>query len=189
MSDTETAATNTPPRLAVRYKEAIAPALVEQFKYPNAMMVPRLRKVVINMGIGKAVEDKKRLEAGVADLTTIAGQKPIITKARRSLAGFKLREGNPIGCSVTLRGDRMWEFVDRLIAVAIPRIRDFRGLSLKFDGRGNYTMGLSEQSVFPEIQLDKVAYVQGMNITFVTSADTDEEGLFFLQQVGLPFKK
>ena len=115
MSENETAATKTPPRLAVRYKDAIAPALVEQFKYPNTMMVPRLRKVVINMGIGKAVEDKKRLEAGVADLTTIAGQKPVITKARRSLAGFKLREGNPIGCSVTLRGDRMWEFVDRLI--------------------------------------------------------------------------
>lgn len=189
MSDTETATQKTPPRLATRYKEAITASLVEKFNYPNPMMIPRLRKVVINMGIGKAVEDKKRLEAGVADLTTIAGQKPVITKARRSLAGFKLREGNPIGCSVTLRGDHMWEFVDRLISVAIPRIRDFRGLPIKFDGRGNYTMGLSEQSVFPEIQLDKVQYVQGMNITFVTSAQTDEEGFFFLQQVGLPFKK
>lgn len=189
MSETETAPPKTPPRLAVRYKDEISPALVDHFKYPNSMMIPRLNKVVINMGIGRAVEDKKRLEAGVADLTTIAGQKPVVTRARRSLAGFKLREGNPIGCSVTLRGERMWEFVDRLISVAIPRIRDFRGLPLKFDGRGNYTMGLSEQSVFPEIQLDKVAYVQGMNITFVTSAETDEEGLFFLQQVGLPFKK
>jgi large subunit ribosomal protein L5 len=153
------------------------------------MMIPALRKVVLNMGIGRAVENKKRLEEGVKDLSMIAGQKPVITKARQSLANFKLREGNPIGCSVTLRGARMWEFVDRLISVAIPRIRDFRGLPVKLDGQGNYTMGLSEQSVFPEIQLDKIEFVQGMNITFVTTADTDEEGFYFLQQLGLPFKK
>lgn len=189
MSDTETTATKTPPRLSVSYKEKIAPALKEHFKYANPMMIPTLRKVTINMGIGRAVENKKRLQEGVKDLSTIAGQKPVITKARRSLAGFKLREGNPIGCSVTLRGERMWEFIDRLISVAIPRIRDFRGLPAKLDGRGNYTMGLSEQSVFPEIQLDKIEFVQGMNITFVTTANTDEEGLYFLQQVGLPFKK
>lgn len=177
------------PRLATTYKDKVVPALQEQFKYPNPMMIPRLQKVVLNMGIGRAVENKGRLQHGVKDLTTIAGQKPVITKARRSLAGFKLREGNPIGCSVTLRGTRMWEFVDRLTSIAVPRIRDFRGLPTKLDGRGNYTMGLSEQSVFPEIQLDKIEFVQGMNITFVTSAQTDEEGLFFLKQLGLPFKK
>ena len=141
------------------------------------------------MGIGRAVENKKRLEEGSKDLTTIAGQKPIITKARKSLANFKLREGNPIGCSVTLRADRMWEFLDRLITIAIPRIRDFRGLQTKLDGRGNYTMGLSEQSVFPEIQLDRIEFVQGMNITFVTTANTDEEGMALLKHIGVPFRK
>ena len=189
MTEAQTVEKPPTPRLALRYKAEIVAALVEQFKYPNTMMVPRLERVVINMGIGRAVETKGRLEHGVKDLTVIAGQKPIITKARKSLAGFKLREGNPIGCAVTLRGARMWEFVDRLISVAIPRIRDFRGLTTKLDGRGNYSMGLAEQSVFPEISLDKVEFVQGMNVTFVTSAKTDEEGLFFLKQLGLPFRK
>ena len=189
MTETETPEPKVTPRLATRYAETIRPALQEAFKYPNPMMIPTLKKVVINMGIGRAVENKKRLEEGTKDLTTIAGQKPIITKARKSLANFKLREGNPIGCSVTLRSDRMWEFIDRLITVAIPRIRDFRGLHKKLDGRGNYTMGLSEQSVFPEIQLDKIEFVQGMNITFVTTAPTDEEGVALLEQIGVPFRK
>ena len=163
--------------------------LQEVFKYSNPMMIPRLQKVVLNMGIGRAIENKKRIEEGTKDMATIAGQQPIVTKARQSLANFKLREGNPIGCSVTLRGDRMWEFVDRLVSVAIPRIRDFRGLGKKLDGRGNYNMGLSEQSVFPEIQLDKIEFIQGMNITFVTTAKTDEEGMSLLKHLGLPFKK
>ena len=189
VTEAQTVEKNPTPRLAVRYKDTIVAALQEQFGYPNIMMVPRMERVVINMGIGRAVETKGRLEHGVKDLSVIAGQKPITTKARKSLAGFKLREGNPIGCAVTLRGGRMWEFLDRLISVAIPRIRDFRGLPTKFDGRGNYTMGLAEQSVFPEISLDKVEFVQGMNVTFVTTARTDEEGLFFLKQIGMPFRK
>ncbi len=189
MTDTKTAEPEVTPRIATRYAQEIRPTLQEEFKYPNPMMIPRLQKVVINMGIGRAVENKKRLEEGSKHLTTIAGQKPIITKARRSLANFKLREGNPIGCSVTLRADRMWEFLDRFITVAIPRIRDFRGLETKLDGRGNYTMGLSEQSVFPEIQLDRVEFIQGMNITFVTTARTDEEGMALLKHIGVPFKK
>ena len=177
------------PRLRIKYDEKVRPALKEQFSYDNPMMIPRLQKVVINMGIGRAVENKARIEHAVRELTTIAGQKPVVTKARRSVAGFKLREGMPIGCRVTLRGARMWEFVDRLISVAIPRIRDFRGLPVKLDGRGNYTMGLSEQSVFPEINLDKVEFVQGMDITFVTSAPTDEEAFALLKELGMPFRK
>lgn len=189
MTATQNAPKAPPPRLAQAYREKIVPALEQEFGYTNPMMVPRLVKVVINMGIGVAVQNKAFLEHGLKDLTTIAGQKPVITKARVSLANFKLREGNPIGCSVTLRAAHMWEFVDRLISVAIPRIRDFRGLPSRLDGRGNYTMGLSEQSVFPEIQLDKIERTQGMNITFVTTAQTDQEALFFLKQLGLPFKK
>ena len=153
------------------------------------MMVPRLQKIVINMGVGRAVENKNRIDAAVKDLTAITGQKPLIRKARVAVSGFRLRQGYQVGVAVTLRGSRMWEFLDRLVTLAIPRIRDFRGLPTKFDGRGNYTMGLSEQSAFPEIQLDKVEFVQGMDITFVTSAPTDKEGFALLKQLGMPFKK
>lgn len=182
-------APKSPPRLLSKYRDKVVPALQQEFQYQNPMMTPRLQKVVINMGVGKAVENKARMEAAQKDLAAIAGQKPRVNLARQSVAGFKLREGYAIGCSVTLRGARMWEFVDRLISVAIPRIRDFRGLPNKLDGRGNYTMGLSEQSVFPEIQLDKVEFVQGMDITFVTSAPTDKEGLSLLANLGMPFRK
>lgn len=182
-------AQKNPPRLQARYRDKVVPALQQEFQYQNPMMIPRLRKVVINMGVGKAVENKARMEAATKDLAAIAGQKPRVNLARTSVAGFKLREGYAIGCSVTLRGARMWEFVDRLITIGIPRIRDFRGLPTKLDGRGNYTMGLSEQSVFPEIQLDRVEFVQGMDITFVTSAGTDKEGLSLLANLGMPFRK
>jgi large subunit ribosomal protein L5 len=164
-------------------------ALRSEFDYPNPMMVPKLQKIVINMGVGQAVENKNRMDAAVKDLTAIAGQKPLIRKARVAVSGFRLRIGYNVGVAVTLRGSRMWEFLDRLITLAIPRIRDFRGLPKKLDGRGNYTMGLSEQSVFPEIQLDKVEFVQGMDITFVTDAPTDKEGFALLTQLGLPFQK
>lgn len=177
------------PRRLQQYREKVVPALQKDFSYANPMMVPRLQKIVINMGVGRAVENKNRIEAANKDLTAIAGQKPMIRKARGAVSGFKLREGYAIGVAVTLRGSRMWEFLDRLIALAIPRIRDFRGLPNKLDGRGNYTMGLSEQSVFPEIQLDKVEFVQGMDITFVTSAPTDKEGLALLTHLGMPFRK
>src|SRR5687767_2761151 len=153
------------------------------------MEVPRFTKIVVNCGVGKATQQASLLEGAVNDLRIITGQKPLVTKAKKSIAGFKLREGNAIGVAVTLRGSRMWEFLDRLITLAIPRIRDFRGLNNKLDGRGNYTMGLSEQSVFPEIQLDKVEFVQGMDITFVTSAPTDKEGLALLTSLGMPFRK
>jgi large subunit ribosomal protein L5 len=179
----------TLPRRQQIYREKVVPALRKEFAYPNPMMVPRLQKIVINMGVGRAVENKNRIESANKDLTAIAGQKPMIRKARGAVSGFKLREGYPIGIAVTLRGARMWEFLDRLISLAIPRIRDFRGVPTKFDGRGNYTMGLSEQSVFPEIQLDKVEFVQGMDITFVTSAPTDKEGLALLTHLGMPFRK
>jgi large subunit ribosomal protein L5 len=177
------------PRLQQVYRNKVVAALRKDFGYPNPMMVPRLQKVVINMGVGRAVENKNRIEAANKDLTAISGQKPLIRKARGAVSGFKLREGYPIGIAVTLRGARMWEFLDRLITLAIPRIRDFRGLPTKLDGRGNYTMGLSEQSVFPEIQLDKVEFVQGMDITFVTTAPTDKEGLALLTHLGMPFRK
>jgi large subunit ribosomal protein L5 len=177
------------PRLKTRYLEKVVPALREQFGYTNPMMVPGLVKIVINMGLGRAAQEKARLEHAARELGVIAGQKPIQTRSRTSVAGFKLREGMPIGVAVTLRGARMWEFFDRLMSVAIPRIRDFRGLPSKFDGRGNYSMGLSEQSVFPEINLDKVEFVQGMHITFVTTAKTDEEGFALLQKMGMPFRK
>jgi large subunit ribosomal protein L5 len=177
------------PRRLQQYREKVVPALLKDFSYANPMMVPRLQKIVVNMGVGRAVENKNRIEAANKDLTSIVGQKPMIRKARGAVSGFKLREGYPIGVAVTLRGGRMWDFLDRLISLAIPRIRDFRGLPNKLDGRGNYTMGLSEQSVFPEIQLDKVEFVQGMDITFVTSAPTDKEGLALLTHLGMPFRK
>jgi large subunit ribosomal protein L5 len=177
------------PRLQKVYREKVVPALRKDFGYPNPMMIPRLSKIVINMGVGRAVENKNRIEAANNDLTAISGQRPMIRKARGAVSGFKLREGYPIGIAVTLRGARMWEFLDRLITLAIPRIRDFRGVPTKLDGRGNYTMGLSEQSVFPEIQLDKVEFVQGMDITFVTTAPTDKEGLALLAHLGMPFRK
>jgi large subunit ribosomal protein L5 len=172
-----------------KYRDKVVPALKKDFAYTNPMIIPRLLKVVVNMGVGQAVNNKARIEAANKDLTAIVGQKPMIRKARQSVAAFKLREGYPIGVAVTLRGPRMWEFVDRLISLAIPRIRDFRGVPSKLDGRGNYTMGLSEQSVFPEIQLDKVEFVQGMDITFVTTAGTDKEGLALLAHLGIPFRK
>ncbi|MBI83632.1 MAG: 50S ribosomal protein L5 [Planctomycetaceae bacterium] len=172
-----------------KYRAEIAPAMREQFGYSNPMMIPQLQKIVLNMGVGRALENKNRIDHAVRELGVIAGQRPVITKARKSVAGFKLREGYAIGCSVTLRGDRMWEFLDRLVTLAVPRIRDFRGLSAKLDGQGNYTMGLSEQSVFPEIILDKVEFIQGMNITFVTTAETDEEGYALLSSLGMPYKK
>ncbi len=182
-------ANKIPLRMQAKYREKVVPALLKEFGYKNPMMVPRLIKVVVNMGVGQAVQNKARIEAANKDLTAIVGQKPMIRKARQSVATFKLREGYPIGVAVTLRGPRMWEFIDRLITLAIPRIRDFRGLPSKLDGRGNYTMGLSEQSVFPEIQLDKVEFVQGMDITFVTTATTDKEGLALLTNLGMPFRK
>lgn len=182
-------ANKIPLRMQVKYREKVVPALQKEFGYQNPMMVPRLVKVVVNMGVGQAVQNKARIEAANKDLTAIVGQKPMIRKARVSVAGFKLREHYPIGIAVTLRGPRMWEFIDRLVSLAIPRIRDFRGLQTKLDGHGNYTMGLSEQSVFPEIQLDKVEFVQGMDITFVTTANTDKEGMALLSNLGMPFRK
>ncbi|MEY3734228.1 MAG: ribosomal protein [Actinomycetota bacterium] len=178
------------PRLKARYREEIVPALREQFSFENVMQVPRVTKVVVNMGVGEAARDSKLIEGAIRDLTEITGQRPQVTKARKSIAQFKLREGMPIGAHVTLRGDRMWEFLDRLLSVALPRIRDFRGLSGKqFDGRGNYTFGLTEQSMFHEIDQDKIDRVRGMDITIVTTADNDEEGRALLRLLGFPFKE
>src|SRR3982750_483228 len=177
------------PRLLTRYREEIVPALQEQFHYANVMTVPRLTKVVVNMGVGEAARDSKLIEGAVRDLTAITGQKPQVTKARKSIAQFKLREGMPIGAHVTLRGDRMWEFLDRLLSLALPRIRDFRGLSPKqFDGNGNYTFGLNEQSMFHEIDQDRIDRVRGMDITVVTTAQTDDEGRALLRHLGFPFR-
>ena len=177
------------PRLKTAYRERIVGQLQQELGLANAMQVPRLEKVVINMGVGDALRDGRMLEAAVEDLQVITGQKPVITKARKSIAGFKLREGQQIGAKVTLRGDRMWEFIDRLVAVSIPRIRDFRGLNAKaFDGTGNYTLGLTEQLIFPEIDYDKVAKVRGMDITVVTTARNDEEGRALLVALGFPFE-
>jgi large subunit ribosomal protein L5 len=177
------------PRLKVRFRDEVRARLQGELGLSNPMQVPRLEKVVVNMGVGDALKDGRMLEAAVEDLTTIVGQKPIITKARKSIAGFKLREGMQIGAKVTLRGDRMWEFVDRLVSTAIPRIRDFRGLNpAAFDGHGNYTLGLTEQLIFPEIDYDKVAKVRGMDITVVTTADTDDEGRALLIALGFPFE-
>ena len=178
------------PRLKVKYDEEIRAALKEQLGLANVMQVPRLEKIVLNMGVGAAVSQPSLLEGAVKDLTTIAGQKPIVTKAKKSIAGFKLREGNAIGAKVTLRGARMWEFLDRLIALAIPRIRDFRGLpATGFDGRGNYTFGVTEQLIFPEIDYDKVDVPRGMDITIVTTARTNAEGRALLDAFGFPFKR
>ena len=177
------------PRLKKKYREDIRPALNEQFSYANVMQIPGLVKVVVNMGVGEAARDSKVIDGAIRDITAITGQKPQVTKARKSIAQFKLREGMPIGCHVTLRGDRMWEFADRLLTLALPRIRDFRGLSARqFDGKGNYTFGLNEQVMFHEIDQDKIDRVRGMDITFVTSATTDEEGLALLRHLGFPFK-
>ena len=178
------------PRLKQKYQAEVRPALAEGLGLTNPMQVPKLEKIVINMGVGRATQQPSLLEGAVADLTKISGQKPIITKARDSIANFKLREGQSIGCKVTLRGDRMWEFLDRLIAVAIPRIRDFRGLPAhSWDGRGNYTFGLSDQTVFPEIEYDKIDSSRGMDITIVTSAVTDAQGKALLDAFGFPFKR
>ncbi|MGV8976940.1 MAG: 50S ribosomal protein L5 [Cellulomonas sp.] len=178
------------PRLKTRYAEEIIPALHEEFKHANVNQVARLVKVVVNMGVGDAAKDSKLMDGAVRDLTQITGQKPQVTKARKSIAQFKLREGMPIGAHVTLRGDRAWEFLDRLLSTALPRIRDFRGLSAKqFDGHGNYTFGLTEQSMFHEIDQDKIDRVRGMDITVVTTATTDDEGRSLLKRLGFPFKE
>ena len=178
------------PRLKERYRAEIVPALKDDFGLDNVMQVPRVVKVVVNMGVGEAARDSKLIDGAVKDLAAITGQKPTVTKARKSIAQFKLREGQPIGAHVTLRGDRMWEFLDRLLSVALPRIRDFRGLSPKqFDGNGNYTFGLNEQSMFHEIDQDKIDRVRGMDITVVTTAKNDDEGRALLKQLGFPFKE
>jgi large subunit ribosomal protein L5 len=178
------------PRMKTRYREEVVSALQSEFKYANVMQVPGLTKIVVNMGVGEAARDSKLIEGAVKDLTAITGQKPQVTKARKSIAQFKLREGMPIGAHVTLRGDRMWEFLDRLLALALPRIRDFRGLSPKqFDGRGNYTFGLTEQVMFHEIDQDRVDRSRGMDITVVTTATNDDEGRALLKQLGFPFKE
>jgi large subunit ribosomal protein L5 len=178
------------PRLKARYREEILPALREEFDYQNVMQVPSLTKIVVNMGVGEAARDGKLIEGALRDLTAITGQKPQVTKARKSIAQFNLREGMPIGAHVTLRGDRMWEFLDRLLTLALPRIRDFRGLSPRqFDGKGNYTFGLNEQSMFHEIDQDKIDRSRGMDITVVTTATNDDEGRALLKQLGFPFKE
>ncbi|WP_036925381.1 MULTISPECIES: 50S ribosomal protein L5 [Acidipropionibacterium] len=177
------------PRLKKRYREEIVPALQDEFHYANPMLIPGLVKVVVNMGVGDAAHDSKVMDGAIRDITAITGQKPQVTKARKSIAQFKLREGQPIGCHVTLRGDRMWEFADRLLTLALPRIRDFRGLNgNQFDGQGNYTFGLSEQVMFLEIDQDSIDRVRGMDITFVTTAKNDEEGKALLKHLGFPFK-
>jgi large subunit ribosomal protein L5 len=180
--------TTTMPRLKTRYREEIIPALQSEFDINNIMQVPGLTKIVVNMGVGEAARDSKLIEGAIRDLTAITGQKPSVTKARKSIAQFKLREGMPIGAHVTLRGDRMWEFLDRLLSLALPRIRDFRGLNdRQFDGRGNYTFGLTEQVMFHEIDQDKVDRSRGMDITVVTTATNDDEGRALLKQLGFPF--
>ena len=190
MTSSTIAEASTPPRLKTRYAEEVKPALLEQFAFDNVMQIPRVVKVVVNMGVGEAARDAKLIEGAVRDLATITGQKPVIRKATKSIAQFKLREGMPIGAKVTLRGDRMWEFLDRLLTIALPRIRDFRGLSGKqFDGNGNYTFGLSEQSMFHEIDIDRIDRPRGMDITVVTTAVTDDQGRALLRQLGFPFKE
>lgn len=177
------------PRLKQRYTTEIVPALKEQLNIENVNDVPRFEKIVVNMGVGAATQDKKFLQSAVEDMRTITGQQPMITRAKKSIASFKVREGMEIGCKVTLRGDRMWEFYDRLVSTAIPRIRDFRGLSTKsFDGRGNYSFGVTEQLIFPEIEFDKIDHTRGMDITFVTTAKTDEDAKALMSAFGFPFK-
>src|SRR5215203_1043352 len=178
----------TKARLREQYTSAVIPALIKEFGYKNVMAVPKVEKISINMGMGEATSNSKVIDGAVAELTSIAGQKPIITKAKKSIAAFKLREGMPIGVAVTLRGDRMFEFLDRLVTVALPRVRDFRGVSPKsFDGRGNYTLGIRDQLIFPEIDYNKVDKARGMNINITTSANTDAEGLALLRHLGMPF--
>ncbi|TWI53635.1 50S ribosomal protein L5 [Halalkalibacter nanhaiisediminis] len=177
-------------RLKEKYSTEIVPSLVEKFNYSSVMAVPKLEKIVVNMGVGDAVSNAKALDKAVEELAEITGQKPLITKAKKSIAGFKLREGMPIGAKVTLRGERMYEFLDKLISVSLPRVRDFRGISKKaFDGRGNYTLGVKEQLIFPEIDYDKVDKVRGMDVVLVTTANTDEEARELLTQMGMPFQK
>ncbi|UZE95820.1 50S ribosomal protein L5 [Alkalimarinus alittae] len=178
------------PRMKDVYQKSVMPALQSEFAYKSVMQVPKIEKITLNMGVGEALGDKKQIDNAVADMEKLAGQKPVITKAKKSVAGFKIREGYPIGCKVTLRGDRMWEFFERLVDIAIPRVRDFRGLNPKsFDGRGNYSMGVREQIIFPEIDYDKVDKIRGLDITITTSAKTDEEGRSLLKAFNFPFKK
>ena len=185
-----TSETKTLPRLKQRYRDEIVPALQQEFQFANVMQIPGLVKVVVNMGVGEAARDSKLIDGAVKDLATITGQKPQVTRSRKSIAQFKLREGMPIGAHVTLRGDRMWEFADRLLSLALPRIRDFRGLSPKqFDGHGNYTFGLNEQVMFHEIDQDRIDRVRGMDITFVTTATTDDQGRALLRHLGFPFRQ
>ncbi|MEM8799003.1 MAG: 50S ribosomal protein L5 [Pseudomonadota bacterium] len=182
--------TNYTPRLRTHYDTVVKPALQEQFGYKNVMQVPKLEKIVINMGVGDAVQDKKKIDAALADMQAIAGQKPVVTRAKKSIAGFKLREGMPIGCKVTLRANQMYEFLDRLVTIALPRVRDFRGVSAKsFDGRGNYAMGLKEQIVFPEINYDKIDTIRGMDIIICTTAGTDDEARSLLKGFNMPFRQ
>jgi large subunit ribosomal protein L5 len=189
-TQTTTASATVTPRLKTRYREEILPALQTEFDIKNVMQVPGLTKIVVNMGVGEAARDSKLIEGAVKDLTAITGQKPLVTKARKSIAQFKLREGMPIGAHTTLRGDRMWEFLDRLLSLALPRIRDFRGLNPgQFDGRGNYTFGLTEQVMFHEIDQDRIDRSRGMDITIVTTATNDDEGRALLKQLGFPFKE
>jgi len=177
------------PRLKDKYEKEVVPALMEQFQYKNHMQVPRITKICLNQGLGIAITDRKHIDSGLNEMTMIAGQKPVATKSRKDISNFKLRKGNPIGVRVTLRGERMYEFLDRLISVALPRVRDFRGVNDKgFDGRGNYTMGVTEQIIFPEIDIDKVAHMNGMDITFVTTARNDREAYALLKEFGIPFK-
>lgn len=177
-------------KLHDKYQETVSPELLKKFGFSSVMQVPRIEKITLNMGVGEAVADKKVMEHALRDMTAIAGQKPVVTVARKSVAGFKIREGYPIGCKVTLRGERMWEFFERLVDIAIPRIRDFRGLSVKsFDGRGNYAMGVREQIIFPEIEYDKIDKIRGMDIVITTSAKNDEEGRALLSAFNFPFKK
>lgn len=176
-------------RLYTSYKEEITPKLMEKFQYKNIMQVPKIERVVVNIGVGEAIQNPKALDGAVNDLTIITGQKPVITRAKKSIAGFKLREGMPIGCKVTLRGDRMYEFLDRLINLSLPRVRDFRGISPQaFDGRGNFALGIKEQTIFPEIEYDKIDKIRGMEVVIVTTAKTDEEGRELLRGMGMPFR-
>lgn len=185
----EPAGPKVPPRLRETYRDKVVPALMKEFAYKNPMQVPRLERIVLNVGMGQAIQNVKLLEGAAAELGVISGQKAVITRAKKAIAGFKLRQGMPIGTKVTLRSDRMYEFFDRLVSLALPRIRDFRGVSPKsFDGRGNYTLGIKEQLVFPEIKYDDVASIHGMDITIVTSAKTNEEGKALLQHLGMPFR-
>ena len=191
-SDTRSVTSNTkavPPRFAEKYAKDVIPALTKQFNYKNPMQVPRLKKIVLNMGLGAAVANPKIIDTAVEELKAITGQKPIVTRSKKAIANFKLRAGLPIGAMVTLRRGRMWEFLDRLVSVALPRMRDFKGVARKaFDGKGNYTLGLKEQIIFPEIDYDRIDSIKGLNVSFVTSAKTDEEGRALLQQLGMPFR-